>query len=148
MGKPDLLTDLLKLPSPNHSELLFVHQRGTEPNQEGLLSNPSPPSDSATNGEIIVQSFKSLPEALEKFSKCPLILQLRERPQLQPPNIVPSSDCTTLGKTPMLETIPDPGAGKLNRVTAIKTRPRCFNRLWRQIAVKTYYTKHSCCPHY
>ena len=26
----------------------------------------------------------------------------------------------------------------MNRVTAIKTRPRCFNRLWRQIAVKTF----------
>ena len=130
-------------------------------NQGGLLSNHSPPSDSATHGEIPVQDAKLLPEALEKFSKCPLILQLREHPQLQTSKMVPSSDCDSLGEIPMsvarslpealakfsncsprlqlseLETIPVPGACKLNRVTAIKTRPRCFNPLWRHLAVKT-----------
>ena len=74
IGKPDLLRknlDLLKLPSPNHSELLFVSQRGTETNQGGLLSNSSPPSASATNGEIIVKMSTLLPEALEKFQSAP-----------------------------------------------------------------------------
>ena len=56
------------------------------PVEGDILSDPSQPSDSAINGEKPVPESKSLPEALAKFSKCPITLQLRERPQFLPQN--------------------------------------------------------------
>ena len=87
------LSDLTQTRPPSHPE--------TTLRQEGLPSNHSPPFDSAFHGEISVRPGMSLPEALAKFSKCPIILQLREFPHPKTSSISPTSDCATLGGPPM-----------------------------------------------
>ena len=63
--------------------------------QGGLPSNHSPPSDSASHGEILVRVGMPLPEALAKFSKCFIILQLRNCPQLLPSRVGEQNELMT-----------------------------------------------------
>ena len=74
---------------------------GTKSNQGGPLPHRFLPSDSATEGEIFVRHAKFLPEALEKFSKCPFTLQLRYCPQLLTSSILQSFDCASRGELPV-----------------------------------------------